>query len=113
MKKWLFAIVLVSLLALAACGGGGGDESKESDDSGSGDSVDATKAEEVFKSNCASCHANDLSGKNGPSLKEVGKTHSKDEISDIIENGKEGGMPAGLIDGDEKDTVASWLADHK
>jgi biotin synthase-like enzyme len=37
---------------------------------------------------------------------------SKEEILDIIENGK-GGMPAGILKGEDAEAVASWLADKK
>lgn len=107
MKKWLLAIVFASLIALAACGGS--DEGKKSD----GDSVDTAKGEEVFKQNCASCHANDLSGGAGPNLQKVGKDHSKEDVEDIVKNGK-GNMPAVSISDEDRESVAGWLVEeHK
>lgn len=115
----LFAFVLV----LSACGGGDdgaseepadGDETEEAADEGTdeGGTVDAAAAEEVYKSNCASCHGADLSGGAGPELTNVGSELSAEEIADVIENGK-GSMPGGLVSGDDVDLLANWLADHQ
>ena len=46
-------------------------------------------------------------------LMAVGGKYSKDEILDIIKNGKGGGMPAGVIQGEEAEMVAAWLAEKK
>ncbi|HLR03863.1 MAG TPA: cytochrome c [Virgibacillus sp.] len=71
----------------------------------------ADDPEAIFEDNCASCHGNDLEGGAGPDLTEVGGRYSADEIEDIITNGKGDSMPAGLIDGDEKEAVVEWLSD--
>ena len=42
----------------------------------------------------------------------VGGTLSESEIRDIIEHGQ-GGMPGGIIKGEELDAVAKWLAEKK
>lgn len=118
MKKWLFTILFGSALVLGACGG---DDSAKDDatDNGSSDTTEegstdnASAAEDIFKSNCASCHGADLSGGAGPDLTKVGSDHSADDIKDIIQNGK-GGMPAQKqVTGDDLDTLANWLADKK
>ncbi|HLQ71855.1 MAG TPA: cytochrome c [Bacillota bacterium] len=85
-------------------------EEQANDNNGGGETADA---EEVFKQNCASCHGDDLSGGAGPDLTKVGSSHSADEINDIITNGTDGGMPAGLIDGKEKEAVVEWLSEMK
>ncbi|MGY0693540.1 cytochrome c551 [Virgibacillus sp. FSP13] len=126
MKKWLFTVLFGTALVLGACGGGDDDASEEPADNGddtateesadNGGTVDASAAEEVFKSNCASCHGADLSGGAGPNLQKVGSKYSADEIADIIKNGKEGDqgtMPAGMATGDDVDLLASWLAEKK
>src|SRR5699024_2505482 len=61
--------------------------------------------------NCATCHGDDLSGGNGPDLTKVGSELSKDEIHDIIENGK-GDMPQGIVVGEDADIVAEWLSEY-
>lgn len=77
-------------------------------------------AMETFKTaTCISCHAADLKGASGPSLRGVGDTHTKEEIVAIIENGQ-GGMPAmkdtalaaGVTE-EQLDQLADWLASQK
>ena len=107
-KSKFLATLFGAALVLGACGGGD-DSASDTADSGGGD-VDAEK---VFQANCATCHGGNLEGGAGPALDMIGGTLSEDEIHDIIENGKSGGMPAGLIKGEELDEVASWLAAKK
>jgi len=64
--------------------------------------------EEAYKNSCASCHANDLSGSVGPDISKAGEKYDKDELKDIMVNGK-GDMPAGLADEDEAEDIAKWL----
>lgn len=68
--------------------------------------------EEIFESNCASCHGSDLSGSVGPDLTKVGSDHSEEEIQDIILNGQ-GDMPAGMATDEEAEVLAGWLAEKK
>jgi hypothetical protein len=49
----------------------------------------------------------------GPDLTAVGATKSKDEIAAIIKDGTDGGMPPGLIEGEDLDKVADWLSTKK
>ncbi|MBA2875785.1 cytochrome c551 [Thermaerobacillus caldiproteolyticus] len=109
MKKKLFGLFIGTALLLAACGGG--DEAADNNNKDSGGST-ASTAEQIFQQNCASCHGQDLEGKIGPSLQKVGSKYSKDEIKQIIEKGR-GGMPGGLIQGENVDKVAEWLASKK
>lgn len=110
MKKKLLTMLLGTalVLGLAACGGGndqgGGD--------GGGDTAQGGDAEKIFTQKCSSCHGEKLEGGMGPNLQKVGANKSKEEIASIIENGQ-GGMPAGLIEGEELDKVAEWLATKK
>ncbi|MDR7080039.1 cytochrome c551 [Neobacillus niacini] len=106
MKKKLLKMLLGTALvmSLAACGGG--------DDEG-GDTATAGDAEKVYSQKCSSCHGGDLKGGMGPELTAVGASKSKDEIAAIIKDGTTGGMPAGLIEGDDLDKVAEWLASKK
>ncbi|MFD1361673.1 cytochrome c551 [Lentibacillus salinarum] len=113
MKKWLLTMLFGTALVLGACGGGGNDggddESTGGDDGGT---VDTAAAEEIFESNCASCHGQDLSGNVGPGLTSVGSDYSADEIVDIIQNGKGQMQPQNLDEADAQ-AVAEWLADKK
>ena len=73
------------------------------------------------KATCVNCHAKDLKGVSGmPSLRGIGDKYDKDQIMDIIKNGKPPGMMAqydenlkkGLTDAD-MNTLAEWLAKQK
>lgn len=113
MKKWLGAVLLGVLLVLGACGGGNDNGNANNGNDNAGDNtVDASAAEDLFKKQCASCHGEDLSGGAGPSLETVGADKSAGDIKEIIEDGT-GSMPAGLLSGDDAQTVADWLATHK
>jgi cytochrome c551 len=108
MKAKLVGLLLGTSLVLAACGGGQGTTDNNKD---SGTST-ASAAEQIFQQNCASCHGQNLEGKVGPNLQKVGSKYSKDQIKQIIEKGR-GGMPAGVIQGEDADKVAEWLASKK
>ncbi|BDG37502.1 cytochrome c [Parageobacillus sp. VR-IP] len=109
--KWKLATVFLGAsLALAACGGNNNATDNNNGNNGGGDT--AAAAEQIFQQNCSSCHGKDLSGGVGPNLQKVGSKYSKDEIKKIIENGR-GGMPAGVIKGEDADKVAEWLASKK
>ncbi|GKV67544.1 cytochrome c-551 [Sporosarcina sp. NCCP-2716] len=106
-KSKFAAAIFGAALVLGACGGGNDDSASGDKDGGN---VDADK---VYQANCATCHGGNLEGKNGPELAHIGKELKEDEIHDIIENGKSGGMPGGLIKGEELDAVAKWLSEKK
>lgn len=123
MKKTLLLISgLILAIILVACGSNDNNNNNDNDNdvnnnnteetNNNGNAVDASAAESVFKENCASCHGDDLEGKNGPSLEAIGNDMSEDEIRDQIENGGDG-MPENLIEGEEADQVSAWLADQK
>lgn len=117
---------LVLILGLAACGGGnenGENESSMNEESTNNSSdktsessgeYDAEAARATYDANCLSCHGENLQGKVGPSLTAVGSRYSKDEILNIIQNGK-GQMPGNILRGDteKEENVAKWLADMK
>lgn len=69
--------------------------------------------EAVFKNQCASCHGDDLSGNGAPALSNVGSTLSEDEIKDIIINGTDNGMPAGLVNNEQAAAIAEWLSEKE
>lgn len=111
MKKKLLAAIFGATLILGACGGGN-DTSDEKDTGTSGGDTAAIDAEAVVQQKCISCHGGDLTGASGPAINKVGADHSEEEILDIILNGQ-GGMPGGIIKGEEAEAVASWLAEKK
>ncbi len=102
-KKLLMFVMGTSLvMGLAACGGG--DDSKDTATSGE---------QKIYDQKCSGCHGDKLQGAMGPELKKIGSKYSKDEILDIIKNGKPGGMPANVVEGDDADKIADWLAAKK
>lgn len=120
MKKGLWAVLFASMLVLGACGGGndnaqkgnGTSNTEEPATPSSDKSVDSAAAEKIYASNCASCHGQDLSGQVGPDLRTVGSELDKDQIKDIIKNGK-GQMPPNLVTGQDLDIISDWLASKK
>ncbi|SFD96715.1 cytochrome c551 [Lentibacillus persicus] len=112
MKKWLLTMLFSTALVLGACGGGGDDNGGENSGGDNGGSTtDSAAAEEIYESNCASCHGADLSGGAGPDLTAVGADYSADEIADIIQNGK-GSMPAQDVSDEDTQTLSNWLAEN-
>ena len=116
MKKKLLTLLLGTslVMGLAACGGGS-DTSKDTNKGNGGgtETASAGDAQKIFDQKCSSCHGNNLEGKVGPKISDVGSRYSKEQILDILKNGKSGGMPAGLVTGDDADKVATWLAAKK
>lgn len=113
MKKKLAALFMGTslVLALAACGGGGSNDGG-SNDKGGKESASAGDPAKIFSQKCSTCHGENLQGGMGPKLADVGSRLSKDQIKTTIEKGR-GGMPAGLIKGDELEKVADWLSKKK
>lgn len=110
MKNKLLATLFGAALVLGACGGGNSSAPKEDDTTG-GASADVD-AEQVIQQKCISCHGANLEGGAGPALDKIGADLSQEEIHDIIING-EGAMPPRIIEGDDADAVAAWLAEQK
>lgn len=120
--KRVMGLALAGLLAisLSACGGNQAAqppaEQKPAETPAAGGtsnaSVDAAKAEATFKNTCAGCHGQNLEGVVGPNLQKIGGELSKDQIREILKNGK-GGMPPNLVSGADADNIAAWLAEKK
>jgi cytochrome c551 len=106
MKKKLLTLLMGTALVmgLAACGGGDEDEGT--------DTASTDAGAKIYDQKCSGCHGGDLTGGMGPNLTKVGSTYSKDEILGIIKNGK-GQMPANVVEGDDANQVAEWLAAKK
>ena len=93
-------------LVLGACGG---NKAEEPADNNTPVAVDE---QAVVQQNCVSCHGGNLEGGGAPALSAIGATMSAEEIHDVIINGQ-GGMPPGIIKGEEAEAVAKWLAEKK
>lgn len=72
----------------------------------------AATPDKIFEQNCAACHGNNLEGGMGPNLQHIGGKLNKDAILKQIANGG-GGMPPGVISGDNAQKVADWLSKKK
>lgn len=81
--------------------------------SGTSDSASGANPEAIVKKNCITCHGDSLQGGAGPALNKIGSKYKESDIEGIINNGKNGKMPAGLISKDEAKAVAGWLAQKK
>ncbi|KGR80004.1 c-type cytochrome [Ureibacillus manganicus] len=69
--------------------------------------------EQVVQKACISCHGANLEGMgNFPALNNVGSRLSQEEILNVINNGK-GGMPGGIVKGEDADAAAAYLATLK
>ncbi len=66
------------------------------------------KAIEAMQSSCIACHGMTLEGLVGPSLINLNEKYSKDEILEIIVNGK-GNMPAMFLDEESKIAIVEYL----
>lgn len=127
-KMWKVLFIALVMIALAACGGNGTDEgtpdetapgtTEETPDAGSetpeqpeegtnetGETSLATQGEEAYQKSCISCHGANLEGGAGPALNNL--TLSKEEIVDVIKNGR-GSMPGNLAPGQEE-AIADYL----
>lgn len=97
------ALLLFGLaFSLTACSSGNEQESQKTQ----------TEEEKIYANNCASCHGNALEGYAGPKLEDIGNKMSKEEILETINDGATG-MPADIIQGEEAEKVATWLAEKK
>ncbi|MFK2825489.1 cytochrome c [Bacillus sp. B190/17] len=110
-KKSFMALLVGSSIALAACGGGNKATNETANEEPTTETTSA-RGEEVYKQSCMSCHGQNLEGQVGPSLQKVGANLSKDEILNIIKNGK-GQMPPNVVQGADAEAVSEWLATKK
>ncbi|MGG1674527.1 cytochrome c551 [Neobacillus sp. NRS-1170] len=120
MKKLINGVICIVFLGfLAACGGGNDKDTADKDKTTTekteekAPATNTANADATFQQTCSACHGADLKSGSAPDLDKIGSKYSKAEILDIIQNGKEGGMPAGLLKGDDADAVATWLSEKK
>lgn len=110
----VFGIGLMFLLSFKGLGDAeqmakeaeGGEETEETED------VAAASPEEIYKQTCISCHGNQYQGGVGPALTGVGDRLSKEELAEIVVNGR-GAMPPGLVPEEKSAEMAEWLATLK
>lgn len=95
-RSLLLVVTALLLVTLAAC----------SDD---GDSSGGGSGEEIYRANCATCHATDGGGALGPSLKGISDRMSREDHLEIVSDGK-GQMPAwkDQLSAEEIDAVVDY-----
>ncbi len=109
------AIFAIALPAWAISREGGEDASEASVSS------ELEEGKELFEINCGDCHTLAKAGTDGvvgPNLDELLAPPSappdpatiKPRVLNAIENGIEGRMPAGILSGDQADTVAEFVS---
>jgi cytochrome c550 len=70
----------------------------------------AANPEEIYQQTCIGCHGEQYQGGgNAPALTGVGDRLSKEEIADVVVNGR-GGMPPGLVPAEKAGEMAEWLS---
>jgi len=91
-------------LVVSACGG-------QTNNNGENQQT-AGDPQKLFNQKCSVCHGGNLQGGAGPNLQAVGSRYTKEEIEDIILNGK-GNMRGGLYTGENASVLAQWLSEKK
>ncbi len=74
----------------------------------------AVAPEELYQQNgCVACHGGDYQGVgSNPALTGVGDRLAKEEIIDVLVNGR-GNMPGGLVSEEQAKEMADWLSSLK
>jgi mono/diheme cytochrome c family protein len=93
--------------------------SKEGEESASPEKVAASdqEAKQLFQTNCGACHTLARAGTDGivgPDLDDIlgqGTPEANEtRVANAIQNGIEGRMPAGILQGEDADQVANFVA---
>jgi mono/diheme cytochrome c family protein len=93
--------------------------SKEGEEAASPEKVAASdqEAKELFQANCGACHTLARAGTDGvvgPNLDDLlgqgTPETNKQRVATAIENGIEGRMPAGILQGEDAELVADFVA---
>lgn len=111
MKKYWFSLIGASLLLLTACGQSS--EAPKEETKKEPATTQVTGAEAIAKQNCTRCHGGNLQGSYGPSLEKIGSKYSKEQILDVLNNGKGTMGPQKQLKPEQKEELATWLAEKK
>ncbi|MFD1705429.1 cytochrome c550 [Siminovitchia sediminis] len=99
---------LVLVFFLGIKGIGDAKEIAQEQEGGGEEQTEAFDPEQYAQQACITCHGENLEGAGAvPGLHGTGL--SKEEISDILVNGR-GGMPGGLVPAENVDAMAEWVA---
>jgi cytochrome c551 len=104
-----FLLLVATALLLAGCGGS---DSDSGDDKGgtSGGGGSSSEGKSIFAETCGGCHTLSDAGTKGavgPNLDDA--KPDEDLVKTMIDNGG-GAMPPGLLEGEERDAVAAYVA---
>ncbi|PRO65120.1 c-type cytochrome [Alkalicoccus urumqiensis] len=100
----LLSIFLLSLVGLNVGSEQAAENGEEQQEETSDDPIELGQS--VYEGNCASCHGGDLGGGVGPALD---GGYSADDVTTAISEGP-GDMPADIVQGEEADAVAEFIA---
>lgn len=111
-------LALMAAVALMTAGAAGCGSSKKSDGGGGGggggtkNASTSSGGKKLFVASCGACHTMSNAGTNGtvgPNLDDL--KASEEEVLAQIDNGG-GGMPSGLLKGDDAEAVSEYVATH-
>ena len=116
LRKGLYTSLLILSLGLVGCSGeeSNKENEKENVETKTETTALSDKAQELYNQKCANCHGKNLEGIVGTELTTTGSKFTEEQLLDIIVNGIEKTtMPGGLLEGEEAEAVAKWLAEQK
>jgi mono/diheme cytochrome c family protein len=119
-KRMCAGATLFFILVVAGCSDDGTTSVSENKQEQEYVQIDETRIA-VLSRSCMSCHGIDLGGVpgDGPSLQTIGSRYSREEIKEILINGKNNGrMPKGLLEGGQAqegdlEMMVEWLSQKK
>ena len=103
-------LLIATALLLAGCGGSDDDSGGGGGDDGGSSGGGGGDGKSIFAETCGGCHTladADATGAVGPNLDDT--KPDADFVKTMIDNGG-GAMPAGLLEGEERDAVADYVA---
>ncbi|MCM3342548.1 cytochrome c [Paenibacillus sp. MER TA 81-3] len=105
-----FFLIVMIVLVITACSEGTDNQATNEGMTAPGDA----NALALYKKQCLSCHAADLSGKVGPGLQEIGSKLTEQQLIEIIHDGARG-MPAfkKMLSAEEIQALSQWLSKNK
>lgn len=106
----VFGVGLVFALSLI-----GLSQEKEQANGGNGTGGEQTVAqspEEIYNQTCIGCHGQNYEGVSGPALIGVGERLSRDQIEEVLVNGR-GIMPANTVPEESLEEMIDWLMSLK
>lgn len=102
---------IMAILLLTACGQKADNSVLQATIASPADEI----AVAIYKKQCISCHASDLSGRVGPALATIGSDFTAEQLMTIIEEGSGRGMPAygHRLEQSQIEALAEWLSRMK